>query len=401
MIARTTWPSFARYAALVVGTLILLAIVYRPVRYFFNATGDVSLYHDYAKKAQARPPELPREYPPPSALIFLVPQLIAPNHYTEAFLLTAAAAMALTLIAVERLSGGGLWLLIFLALGSWGVVFTRYDIIVAMLTVLAFGAGTRRRWLLAQALLAAGFAFKLYPALLMPLVVVWQWRAERRLPIQSAVGGAVLVLVVAVGMWLIAPDAVTQMLRYHGARPLEFESVGASLVWLREPITAEYTYGSLNVQPSPRAFLTASTVLTALLPLMVYAGFLGGYVTPAGAWALVLLFALASTKVFSTQYLIWALPFVVMADGRDEPDASASIGWQRALWIAICITSSLVYPVLLEKVAPIMGEGADPNRIMFFVTLRNLLWLAACVVGVLRWTRNEPVAVTQAIAKHA
>ena len=142
MTARTTWPSFARYAALVVGTLILLAIVYRPVRYFFNATGDVSLYHDYAKKAQASPPELPREYPPPSALIFLIPQLIDPNHYVEGFLLMAAAAMALTLIAVERMSGGGLWLFIFLALGSWGVVFTRYDFIVVMHTVFSFGAGT-------------------------------------------------------------------------------------------------------------------------------------------------------------------------------------------------------------------------------------------------------------------
>src|SRR5918997_96106 len=80
----------ARLGAFCVATVLLLFIMYQPARQVFRSTGDVALYQRYARLALASPPALPREYPPASALIFVVPQLIAPSSYPLVFALLAA-----------------------------------------------------------------------------------------------------------------------------------------------------------------------------------------------------------------------------------------------------------------------------------------------------------------------
>lgn len=388
MHRRRWWRLNRREAGLVLGVVVLLAVVYWPARYVFDVTDDAGLYQSYALRLLKQPPEFPREYPPLSALIFVVPRLLAPGYYIASFALLAALATALTVLAVDRLGGGGWWLLLLLALGAAGVVFFRYDIFVTLLTVLAFAAGRRRRWILAEALLVLGFAFKLYPLLLLPLVVLWQWRGERRLPWRSILAGAGLLLLAVGGAWLLAPAQVVAMLRYHRDRPLEFESIGAALAWLSLPVTAEYSYGSVNLVSSSRALISVSTVASLLLPLAVYTYFLAGRIGPAGAWALVLLLALAGGKVFSTQYILWVLPFVVMADAAaPEPSADGGLAWRRGLWIAICLLTSLIYPIGLRFLPPMIGPRANLTWIMLLVTTRNLCWLAACGLAVRRWSR--------------
>lgn len=147
-------------------------------------------------------------------------------------------------LVVERLSRRGWWLILYLILGGFATVFFRYDSLVVVLTVLAYAVATRRRWGLAQALLGVGIALKLYPVVLMPLVVLWEWRAMRRLPWRSAVAGAV-VLILALGlMWYLAPTQIGEMLRYHADRPLEMKSTGASLAWLLGNTRPDFTFGS-------------------------------------------------------------------------------------------------------------------------------------------------------------
>ena len=299
----TTGP-VARSVALLAGILLFLGLAYWPAHEVFRATGDVRLYQHYAELALKRPPELPREYPPLSAAIFVLPQRIAPTQYPITFALLAALAVWLTVLVVDRLCRAGWSLLLLLGLGSFGTLFFRYDIFVVLLTVLAFAAATRKHWLLSQALLAIGLALKLYPAILMPLVVLWQWRVERRLPLRSALGGGLAVLAAGTATWLAAPADVARMLQYHRDRPLEYESVGASVAWLFSPVTIEWSFGSFNVlSPLGPALIAASTVLTLVLLLSLYGWFAARRLSPAAAWALALILALATSKVFSTQYL--------------------------------------------------------------------------------------------------
>ncbi len=382
-----TWTA-ARPAALLVGTVLFLWAAYWPARFVFHSIGDIYLYQSYATLALKRPIELPREYPPLTAVLFVLPQLLLPSSYLVVFTLLAACVTWITLLVVDRLCHGGWWLLLYCVLGAFGTLFFRYDIFVVLVTILAFTAGVRRRWVLAQLLLAIGVALKLYPAILMPLVVLWQWRDERRLPLVSAITGTVSLLFVAGSTWLAAPTQSLEMLRYHGARPLEFESIGASLAWLLGPVVITWSFGSFNaLSPLGPAIITGLTVLNVALLLALYLWFALGRLSAGSAWALALLVTIATSKVFSTQYILWALPFVVIA-GESAAAAAVRPSYYRWLWVLISLCTGLIYPVGYMFAERLLSGGHAPTWLMSVVTLRNALWLAACILALRYWARH-------------
>ena len=389
---RSGWKTFLnrRNVSLVLATFTLGAIAYYPVRQL-HTLGDVSIYKRYAKAVLANPPVFPEEYPPPAALLFLLPRTFGADRYFDAFNALAALALAATILIVDRLTRRGFWLLTFFALGAWAVVFTRYDIFVVLLTVLGFAAATRQHWILAQALLAGAAGLKLYPLFLIPLVVLWQWRSERRLPFAALISGAIFLFVIAGASWLVAAPALHHMWQYHAQRPFEFESLGASWLWLTQPITIAVSYGCYNIEASPWLVLILASALTVLLPIIVSFAFARGHLQPAAAWALVLLSLLVAAKVFSPQYLIWVLPFVVLADGSMRSGVRNFHNAQLGVWLGICILTSLIYPFAAERVFGLRGSESDRNLVMLLVTLRNLLWLLACLLAAVCWTsRKDP-----------
>jgi hypothetical protein len=246
-----------------------------PNNYLFRSTGDIRLYEDYARNALAQPRSYPREYPAPSALIFVIPALLRGIPYRFAFPAVAALGALAMVLVVERLSRRGWWLILYMVLGGFATVFFRYDSFVVLLTVLAFAAATRRHWGMAQVLLGVGVALKLYPAVLMPLVVLWEWRVMHRLPWRAAAAGALSLSMACAVMWLLAPAQIGEMLRYHSERPLEIESTGASLAWLLGNTQPDFGFGSWNLlSPSSPLIISATTGLTIGLLLVLYATYL-------------------------------------------------------------------------------------------------------------------------------
>ena len=389
-----------RAGAFLVALLLLLLATYRPSRDFFRSVGDIRLYQRYAELVLGTPRELPREYPPLTVGIFVIPQLLSPRSYMLGFTLLAAAAAWLTVLVVDRLGKQGWWLVLYLGLGALGTIFFRFDIFVVLLTLLAFRAGTRRRWTAAQLLLALGVALKLYPVILLPLVVLWQWREERRLPLASiAAGGGGLVLAVA-SMWLLSPEQLRMMLQYHRDRPLEIESAGASIAWLLGSGRLDFTFGSWNfISPRAPAIITGMTILNVLALLLVYGWYALGRLSPIGAWALILLVSIITSKVFSTQYLLWALPFVVLAIGAAatrarDPLRGERLANARWLWGTVCMATGLIYPVGFMLADPTMVARKVPWGLMALITARNLLWLLVCWLVIRDWGRpgGEPAA---------
>lgn len=358
-----------RPPVLVAAVALALAAVYQPAVVTFGSAGDVALYAQYAAEALTWPPSLPREYPALSAAIFVVPELLMPASYTLGFALVCAVATAATLVVVERLAARGWLLLALLLLAGWGTLFFRYDIVVVLVTVLAFWCALGRRWGAAQALLAFGVALKLYPVVLMPLVVIAEWRQCRRLPWRSAVAGLVGVAAAVGGTWLAAPAAGAQVVDLLGARPMQFESLGVSLAWLFAPAATELSFGSVNlVSPLAAPARLLMTALSAPALLAAYGMFLRGRITPARAWACALALLIATSKVFSTQYVLWVLPFVALA--LAEPaESRAGARDDVWLWLLICALSSTVFP---------FGEQFHSRTAQLAVAaLRNGLWLIA------------------------
>ena len=367
---RSAFSSVRRPLAMLFAVLIFLCIAYPVMHGGFHSDQDVKLYARYAQAAQATPATLPLEYPPLVVLLFIVPLLIAPNAYPLAFAAFAALAVWVTLIVVDYCSGQGWWLWLMLVLGSWGTIFGRYDIFVVCVTVLAFVSAHRQRWLLAQALLVLGVGLKLYPVVLMPLVVLWQWQYEgkqRWVPVLWA--GGLLALVIG-GMWAVAPAQLAAMLQYHGDRPLEFEAIGASIAWLVGPTRYTHAFGSLNRESaySPIIILLLTALNVGSL-LVLYISCLRRQTSPAVSWALCLLMSIATSKVFSTQYLLWPLPFVAIALHESVSGREGNRREYTILWLLICLLTSLVFPV---------GQALlQPDLLMVPVTARNILWIIA------------------------
>lgn len=372
----------ARPTAFLCSLLVFLLLIYRPANTIFRSTGDVSIYQAYAAAWLDRPMSLPREYPPLTIGIFVVPQLVSATYYMLGFAVLAALATWLTVLLVDRLSRRGWWFVLYLALGTWGILFFRFDIFVVLLTVLAFASATRQRWIIAQVLLGFAVALKFYAVILMPLVVLWEWRDSRRLPIRSVLSGGISLCVAVGSMWLVAPVQMAGMLSYHRDRPLEIESVAAGLAWLVGPTQINNSFGSINViSPLSPVLIPLLTAANVLLLLALYGCFLKGYVNPPMAWVLALLISIATSKVFSTQYLLWVLPFVVIAAAPTtvrEHDRRVSVYlWS---WAGICILTSLIYPVSFTMLE--LGTATSiPTRLMILVVLRNIFLLGACYLS--------------------
>jgi len=128
---------------------------------------------------------------------------------------------------------------VYLLLGATGALLGRYDLFPALLTVAAFWAASRRRFMLAYLFLAAGALLKLYPIALMPLLMIEHRRflmthdRPWRLPVAQGVAavGSLVAASFALGFLVEGWNALSTFY-YAAARPLQVESLGATLLWL-------------------------------------------------------------------------------------------------------------------------------------------------------------------------
>jgi hypothetical protein len=365
--------------------LAVLAAVIEPARSRLGAVLDVFRFQSCAEAGLAWPPRFPLEYPPLSLVLFLVPQVLPSGLYLPAFAFLAALTAWGTLLVTQRLGGDSRMLLVAFVC-AWCPLFFRMDVFVVLPTVLAYWATRRQRWWLAQGLLGIGVALKLYPIVLIPLVVLAQWRATRRLPWQSALGG-VVVLLLTVGSWVaVAPEQGREMLSFHQNRPLEFESTPAVVAWLLGPVQVEQTYGSVNLATTLEAPIRlASLAACVLLLLVVYAAVAFGRAPGAVGWMLVLLVLIATSKVFSTQYILWVLPFVVLAASETK---GLSTRKDLVLWMLICLLTTVIYPLGFAWMKTI--------DLLPLVAVRNLLWLSVCGLWLFRCASQRNLETTTA-----
>ena len=133
---------------------------------------------------------------------------------------------------------------------------------------------------------------------------------------------------------LIAPEGLADSVERQLGRPLQIESLGASLLLaakqlgLYDPVVVS-SHGSQNLDGSlPDALAGAQTVLQAAALIAVWILFARGPATPerlvAACAASVVVFV-AFGKVLSPQFLIWLVPVALLwAERSASPQASSS-----------------------------------------------------------------------------
>lgn len=290
------------------------------------------------------------EYPP-----FFLPFALVPTILTGGS--TAQQAYDVALAQVVVLAGLGLiattaWILralgasrrrLLLVMAALGLaplaigpmLIVRYDIWPALLAAVGVALYLGRRNGPSAVALGLATLAKVYPALLVALLLI---DLARRATVRAAVVYALTIgatlAVVAVPFLLVAPRGLASALAAQVSRPLEIGSLGGSaLVGLHvvfdTPLTIVASYGSRNVAGEAAYLLAvASSVATILASLAILAWI---WRRPPTMERLVRAFAgitvayVAFGKVLSPQYLIWLLPLVVLIPGRRGAAAGAML----------------------------------------------------------------------------
>lgn len=345
------------------------------------------------------------EYPGAARLLALSGRLVGTPTAFGWWWVAAMLLVDLTVLLVlwrERPGAGWFWVLGGAALGP--VVWLRFDLLVALLALLAVRERERRPgW--AGVALALAALLKLWPVVLVPaLLLRGDWR--RWLVAASAtLAGGVLVEAALVG-----PSSLLGPLTYQVRRGLQIESLWATPTLLVErgsdPATVwEFAYRAYQLQgPAPSVLDGGLSVPTAVAVAVMAVAGLGvlvavrtagpgstgttgpavsttgasagtagasalGAVRATGA-ALLVVLVVATNSVFSPQYVMWFLPLVGLVVARSVrlPTATVVVG------LAVAALTQVIWPWGYPALLRLQGD------VLAVLAVRNLLVLVLAVL---------------------
>jgi hypothetical protein len=371
---------------------------------------DTPVYQGYGDRIVARQvpyADFDLEYPPGALPVFALPSLghhgppedgVRGNYVTRfelemlfcGFLLLAAAAFSLRAVEAGVLRSGlalGAIALAPLLLGP--MVLSRFDYWPAAVTGIAVAlvVSGQRRW--AAVALGIAIAIKVYPAALVPLLLVDAWRARGRR--EAAICGGLIVgaaLLLYVPFLFASPSGVWDSVHKQTGRPLQIETLGSALLLAGHHlfglgVSVTNSFGSQNLSSrfsGIAAKLTTVLELGALVAVWVAFGRSKEDRREAflryGAAAVVAFVAFG--KVLSPQFMIWLVPLVALVGGRRGVVAGGLLG--LALWLTLYWFPGR-YWAFVDDLKPALTT---------IVLLRDLL-LVAVVAVLLRPVRRPPL----------
>jgi 4-amino-4-deoxy-L-arabinose transferase-like glycosyltransferase len=313
------------------------------------------------------------------------PEIVGPSA-----LVYAIASAMLAHVLYDRLDAG-LLLLILAALYCW----TR--------STDSTTPGNWRR--MAYFVLGLGVAFKVIPVLLLPFFLVAELRRADRL---QAIGVAAISVVAGLALpfgiqFLISGAGVFDLVSFHSGRGVQLESflatIMASARAVGYPVQLELWEGGVNLTGSLAPVLLAASniILAGALAVLAYWSFREAdgadrrVVLCAGCLAIA--GSVILSKVFSPQYLIWAVPLLLLAS--NELCRSARSWWTiaAALMLVAALTAWLFpHNYFNFKAGPFSLEptAVAPARLtMSFVVvgIRNAVYLTVVIALAVRLLR--------------
>jgi hypothetical protein len=317
----------------------------------------------------------------------------------------------------------GRLLVYMVATGVLGpILYDRQDLVVAFFALAALLALVSGWTVPGYVLLVVGTAYKLVPALVLP---VWVFAAAARRSGPNATLGrfvrATVIEAATAGAILLAWPVATYLfgggergfvfLTFHSKRGLQLEAPLAWPIMLLDPTAiVGHGYGSYNFV-SPLGDAIAGVLKWAMLLSVAVTGLIAG----RGYWrmacaperptsaalgihavassVLVWMAFILTNKVGSPQYLLWVVPLIPLLPLR----GAAAWCW-AVLMVAASGLTSLVFPtfykyVLGPRLVENPGHWAGPNDwCILLLTARSLTLLAATLwIGVVVWRSARPV----------
>ena len=369
-------PSAARYDALVAPPLAERGPALRawlPLAFAYRRSVDEELYYatarairglpfDRAMLASRRgyvpddfrrlPPsdgrwhmpytEVPLEYPALVLPFLLGPAWLSPTFDVFAILsgaLMAASILASVAIAIragrpsDRERAAAWWITTALLLGQGGLAVQRLDAVPALFLAVALWAAARRRAFVMGLGVGLAAAAKVTPLLALFAMMAADRGAWRRPAAfgRVAAGVAVALAVGFLPMLAGTPDGLASFLGYHRARGLQIESTYGAAAALAELVEghargATLSFGSYNLDGDTCRWWAGASTPILVVAVALFSAWVAlrpppgtqneraAAVARAGLGALVCVWLFG--KVFSPQYMTWAIPLVVVIPER-------------------------------------------------------------------------------------
>ena len=365
---------------------------------------DTVVYRQYGERIAAG--DVPYrdfevEYPPGALVPFVVPALLSSSQdrFDDAFagMMLAALALSCLLVVVSlravrastprALFSVGAFLVGTVFLGPF--ILTRFDLYAAAIALAAICAILHRRTILGPLLLGLAIATKIYPAVVLPLLVARAWRRDGPRAALRETGLAIAVIfAVYLPFAVQGPGGVLTSVWRQLGRPLQIESLGSAVLLALHhaagmPLDWASGSGSQNLTGTASTVASGLTTIVGVAALaLIWTRFSRGD-TDSGARFV--RYAAAATvafvcfgKVLSPQFLVWLLPIVVIVPGLRG--AIATI-----LLLVACLLTRAWFPHSYWELV----REFDPTS-SWLVLVRDLVLVTVFVVLVVRFRAREP-----------
>lgn len=322
----------------------------------------------------------PWEYPAAAAMFIAFPAVLRGAPYAVVFVqqMVLVDLVLLGLLAfwgMRRGSWGGAWFWVAAVPLLGPVALGRFDLVPTLFAAGGLVAAAASAPLTAGVLLGTGATVKLWPALLVPIVL-----ALHRGGVRVVAGGAAVgLLVTGLVAWFGELRYLLSFLSYQQDRGLEIEAVPALPLMiagadgLRQDIAITFGFGAWEVHgPGEQALLRLADLgLVAVLVLVAWLTWRVRRTAADRGQAVVLLAVvlmvgfLLFDKVLSAQYPLWIAGLVAVAlCWRESPLCDAVLPM-----CGVLLLTQLVYPVYFQDLV----NRADPLPVRLLVARDVLL----------------------------
>ncbi len=311
-----------------------------------KGVGDMYLYRMYGHRMQHGLwpyHDFYFDWAPGSVLPVLWPVLPPGSYYNWfhvfdlVYAMGAIAAVAVTLVALGargvRLYGmvAAAAALPF-ALGSISI--NSLDYWPALFTAAGLAALLAGRNRLGFGLLGFGIAAKVYPVVLLPIVLVWAWRRYgRREALRSLWVCAGVAVAASLPFAIVGPTGLGYSMKTQFERGLQMESLPATILTAGSRLGIHHVHIVVGRPYSLDVAGGAATVMATIFTLVLIAALIGVYIAYAAgpdepqrlvtAAAAAVTAYVAFNRVLSPQYIVWLIPLVPLVAGTPGVVATA------------------------------------------------------------------------------
>jgi len=256
--------------------------------------------------------------------------------------------------------------------------FLRMDLWPTALATFATAAWRREHSALAAIGWVAGAAFKLWPLMFLPLLLVSSGARRRIASLATAIAAGVMVL--AGWLWVAGPSGLYQVLTFRGARGWEIESTVGAVWMLFEQTSMRVESGAWRIGTTSGPISILLFVLGAIPCLwMIWRGGRTGHL--GAGWAGGISVLLFTSALLSAQYSAWLAP-------------ASGVAWVEKDRRTAVLTGLVVFltNLVFKSFHPLI-HGSP--RALTIVLARNLL-LAVVAFHVARLLTRAPLMMDSA-----